>query len=167
MNTLAGAKPRGRVAVASLWAGIGATAVALLGMVLTDLGPWYQALVQPPWKPPDPWFGPAWTLIYTLAGAAAVKAWVAAAPGPARRALLGAFLLNGVLNVLWSGLFFTARRPDWALVEVVFLWLSVALLIVVAGRLAPAAAWLLLPYLLWVGFAAALNLAVVRLNPAF
>lgn len=167
MNTGARIKPRGRVAVASLWAGIGATVVALLGMALTDLGPWYQTLVQPAWKPPDPWFGPIWTLIYTLAAAAAVRAWTAASPGPPRRRLVGAFVLNGALNVLWSGLFFAARRPDWALVEGVVLWLSVALLMGVAGRLDPVAAWLLLPYLLWVGLAVTLNLAVVRLNPAF
>lgn len=166
MNIGAIAKPRGRVAVASLWAGIAATVVALLGMVLTDLGPWYQALVQPAWKPSDLWFGPMWTLIYTLAAAAGVKAWMAASTRPQRRGVLAAFVLNGVLNILWSGLFFAARRPDWALIEVVFLWLSVALLMAVAGRLDPVAAWLLLPYLLWVAFAGALNLAVVRLNPA-
>jgi tryptophan-rich sensory protein len=72
-----------------------------------------------------------------------------------------------VLNVLWSWLFFRARRPDWALAEVGLLWLSIVLLIVLAARASTSAAWLLAPYLLWVAFAAALNLAVVRLNAPF
>lgn len=167
MNTGAGAPPRGRVARAALWAGAGALATALLGAALTDIGPWYRGLVQPDWKPHDAWFGPAWTLIYTLAATAAAKAWLAASSPAQRRGVVAAFVVNAVLNVAWSALFFTARRPDWALAEVVLLWLSVASLMVVAGRLAPVAVWLLLPYLLWVAFAGTLNLAVVRLNPTF
>jgi translocator protein len=153
-----------RVAAAALAAGAWALAVSGLGMAVTDLGPWYAALQQPSWKPPDLWFGPAWTLIYTFAAVAAAKAWLAAGAGAPRRALIGAFGLNGALNVLWSWLFFRARRPDWALAEVVLLWLSIVLLIVVAARSSVAAAWLLAPYLLWVAFAGVLNLAVVRLN---
>jgi translocator protein len=159
--------PRARVAVAALWAAAWATAVALLGMVATDLGPWYRALVQPDWKPSDLWFGPAWTVIYTLAATAAVKAWLGTASRRERLRLLAAFVLNGALNVLWSWLFFRARRPDWALAEVVLLWLSIALLIALAARGSTPAAWLLAPYLLWVAFAGALNLAVVRLNAPF
>ena len=64
-------------------------------------------------------------------------------------------------------LFFTVKRPDWALVEVVPLWLSVVLLIVVSGRRDRAAGWLLVPYLAWVGFAAVLNWSVVQLNGPF
>jgi benzodiazapine receptor len=69
--------------------------------------------------------------------------------------------------VLWSVLFFRLRRPDWALIEVVGLWLSIALLMAVCALHDGWSAWLLLPYLLWVGFAACLNLAVVRLNGPF
>jgi translocator protein len=152
-----------RLTAAALTAAAGALVVAGLGGAMTDLGPWYAALSQPAWKPPDVWFGPAWTLIYTLAAVAAVKAWLAADRAGQRR-LVAAFILNGVLNVLWSALFFRARRPDWALAEVVLLWLSIVLLIVLAARSSTAAAWLLVPYLLWVSFAATLNHAVVRLN---
>jgi tryptophan-rich sensory protein len=81
--------------------------------------------------------------------------------------LIGAFALNGLLNVLWSLLFFRLRRPDWALFEVGLLWLSIVLLIALAGRHARRAGWLLLPYLVWVSFAAALNIAIVRLNGPF
>jgi tryptophan-rich sensory protein len=152
-----------RLTAAALTAAAGTLAVAVLGMAVTDLGPWYAALKQPEWKPPDAWFGPAWTLIYTLAAIAAVKAWLAADRN-GQRGLFAAFALNGVLNVLWSWLFFRARRPDWALAEVVLLWLSIVLLIVLCARHSSAAAWLLVPYLAWVSFAATLNFAVVRLN---
>jgi translocator protein len=141
--------------------------VAGLGGAVTDIGPWYRALEQPPWKPPDLWFGPAWTLIFTLTAVALARAWKAAPAGRERHTITAAAALNGVLNIAWSALFFSMRRPDWALIEVVPLWLSIVGLIVVCrrhDRWAPA--WLL-PYLLWVAFAAALNAAVVQRNAPF
>jgi tryptophan-rich sensory protein len=150
-----------------LIAALAAIAVAGLGALMTELGPWYAQLRQPSWKPPDWLFGPAWTVIFALTAVAGVLAWEAAPSGGPRHWLAGAFVLNGFLNVLWSLLFFRLRRPDWALIEVVFLWLSIVALIVLGGRQASSAAWLLLPYLAWVTFAAALNLAVVRLNGPF
>lgn len=144
-----------------------ALGVALLGGLMTDIGPWYFALRQPAWKPPDWLFGPVWTLIFALAAAAGVSAW-RRAPGRADREwLLALFALNGFLNVLWSLLYFRLRRPDWALWEVGFLWLSILLLMVVLSRYARRATWLLLPYLLWVSLAAALNAATVQLNGPF
>ena len=77
------------------------------------------------------------------------------------------FLLNSALNIGWSGLYFTLRRPDWALIEVVFLWASVAGMAWRLRTVSRRAAWLLLPYLLWVSIAAALNLETVRLNGPF
>jgi tryptophan-rich sensory protein len=167
MPDVRAARPGRRKAMAALWAAIGAVLVAGVGGLLTELGPWYAALQQPPWKPPDLWFGPAWTLIFTLTAVAGARAWLAEPDTAARRRLVAAFGLNGVLNVLWSGLFFKLRRPDWALAEVGLLWLSIVLLIVVSARSDHVAAWLLLPYLAWVAFAAALNLAVVQLNGPF
>lgn len=81
--------------------------------------------------------------------------------------MLAAFALNATLNLVWSLLFFRLHRPDWAFVEVMALWLSIVLLMVLAGRRSATAAWLLLPYLAWVSFAALLNQAVVRLNSPF
>lgn len=149
------------------FAAAAAMAVAGLGGLMTDIGPWYLGLRQPPWKPPDWAFGPAWTVIFALAAAAGVVAW-RSAPGQASREwLLGLFALNGFLNVLWSLLYFRMRRPDWALLEVGLLWLSVLLLMVVTGRYSRKASALLAPYLAWVAFAAALNWATVRLNAPF
>lgn len=148
-------------------AATGAIVVAGLGGLATDIGPWYRALEKPWWQPPDLAFGPVWTLIFTLTAAAAVLAWRGARTSAQRTAIVLAFAANGVLNVFWSVLFFTVKRPDWALGEVVFLWASIVVLIVVAGRSSRTASLLLLPYLAWVSFAAVLNLAIVRLNSPF
>lgn len=141
--------------------------VALLGGLATEIGPWYLALRQAPWKPPDRWFGPAWTLIYACTAMAGVQAWLAARRRSQRLRLALLFLMNAGLNIAWSLLFFKLHRPDWALWEVGFLWASIGLLMGVLGGWCPRSRWLLLPYLLWVGFAAALNAAVVALNGPF
>jgi translocator protein len=148
-------------------AALAAMFVAFLGGTITEIGPWYRALAKPDWTPPDAAFGVAWTLIYALVAIAAVIAWRAAPDRRAAETLIGLFALNGFLNVMWSLLFFRLQRPDWAMLELVALWLSILALIHVIRRYAPGAAWLLVPYLLWVTFAGVLNLAVVRLNPAF
>ncbi|MEI6027345.1 MAG: TspO/MBR family protein [Betaproteobacteria bacterium] len=165
--------------------------VAGVGGLATDLGPWYRGLVQPPWKPPDLVFGPVWTLLYTLTAWAGARAWwfagVRTAPGAAlegasclahttaapeameaqrlRHLLLRGFLVNAVLNVAWSALFFQAKRPDWALLEIVLLTASVIWLIATCARADRLASRLLWPYLVWVLFAATVNAGVTRLNP--
>ncbi len=155
-----------RVSRPALVSAAGAVMVALAGGLLTDIGPWYYALLQPTWKPPDWAFGPIWTFIFTLAAASAAIAWREATPWQ-RREVVALFLVNSVLNVGWSGLYFALRRPDWALIEVVFLWASVAWMAWRLRSVSQRAAWLLLPYLVWVSIAAALNLETVRLNGPF
>jgi tryptophan-rich sensory protein len=144
-----------------------AVLVALLGGLLTRLDGWYYALSKPAFQPPDWLFGPAWTVIFLFCVLAALEVWRRELSDGERRLVLVLFAVNGVLNVAWSGLFFFLKRPDLALVEVVALWLSVLSLVVVLGRHSRRAALMLLPYLAWVGFAAALNLAIVRLNAPF
>ena len=156
-----------RATLAPVLVGIGAALlVAGVGSTMTDLGPWYRALRQPAWSPPDWAFPAGWTTIYVLTVTAGIRAWQATHRGKRQR-LVTLFAFNGFLNVLWSLIFFRLHRPDWALVEVVVFWLSIALLIVVGGRRSPAARVLLLPYLAWVTFAGALNAAVVALNAPF
>ena len=144
-----------------------ALGVAGLGAAVTDLSPWYYSLRQPSWKPSDLWFGPVWSLIFSLAALAGLLAWRRAARGSERIRVLGLFTLNAVLNVGWSLLFFRLHRPDWAFAEVIFLWLAIVLLMAGLAPLSRTTVWLLGPYLLWVTFAAVLNLAVVRLNSPF
>ena len=141
--------------------------VAMLGGLMTEIGPWYLSLKQPPWKPPDWAFGPVWTTIFALAAAAGVKGWRSAPSRAGRELLLVLFALNGFLNVFWSLLYFRLHRPDWALLEVPFLWLSVLALIVLLSRSSKSAGWLLLPYLVWVAIAALLNWQTVQLNGPF
>lgn len=141
--------------------------VAFLGGLATPLGPWYYGLVQPPWKAPDYLFGPAWTIIFGLVAYAAIKAWGASQTTRDRRRIVLTFGINGLLNVAWSVLFFALQRPDWALMEVGLLWLSIAAMMVAVRPLAPTSAQALVPYLIWVTYAAILNAAVVDLNAPF
>jgi tryptophan-rich sensory protein len=141
--------------------------VASLGASLTEIGPWYLALRQPEWKPPDMAFGPIWTTIFTLCAVSGWLAWYAAVNRSERRAMLTVFACNAVCNVLWSYLYFNLQRPDWAMLEWVALWLSVLAVVIVLGRIAPAAGWMNLPYLVWVSAAGLLNLATVELNGPF
>ena len=148
-------------------AGVAATAVALLGATITIIGPWYHGLIQPRWAPPDAAYGVAWTAIYACTALAGVTGWLASPTRHERERLLGLFALNGFLNILWSLLFFRLHRPDWAVIEVVALWLSVGALIVIIWRRSMTGAVLLVPYLLWVTFAGYLNMTIVRLNGPF
>ncbi len=144
-----------------------AIAVVVLGVggVATRIGPWYYALHKPRWNPPNWLFGPMWTGIAALAAWSAALAWV---DGPGHHGRIASlFALNAALHMAWSPLFFALRRPDWALAEVPLLWLSVLALVVGLAPISGVAACLLLPYLAWVGVAAALNLAIVRMNAPF
>lgn len=150
-----------------LIAGLLASIVAGLGATITDIGPWYRGLAQPPWAPADAAYGVAWTAIYACTALAGVTGWLAMTRWSEREWLIGLFALNGFLNIVWSLLFFRLHRPDWALIEVLTLWLSVAALIVFIWRRSMTGATLLVPYLMWVTFAGYLNMAIVRLNGPF
>ena len=150
-----------------LIAGAMAALVALVGGTITDTGPWYHSLVQPRWAPADAAYGVAWTGIYAFTALAGVTAWLAMPQSREREWLLGLFALNGFLNIVWSLLFFRLHRPDWAMVEVVALWVSIVILLVYVWRRTMVGAVLLLPYLGWVTFAGYLNMTIVRLNGPF
>jgi translocator protein len=135
------------------------------GGLLTSIGPWYRNLRKPPWQPPDWLFGPAWTLILGLAAWAAVLAWSGTSDPDAQRLIILLYAINFVCHFAWSPLFFTLKRPDIALIEVVFLWSSVLSLCILLRPYSLLASWLIVPYLIWVSFAAILNLYIVRLNP--
>lgn len=151
---------------AAVAAGI-AFLTALAGGLLTRLGPWYENLRKPSWQPPDWAFGPAWTTIFTFCAISGYLAWEAAQSNGERALVLALFLSNAVINAGWSYFFFWRRRPDWARIEVAFLWLSIVAMIVGTAPISTTAALLLLPYLAWVSFAAYLNHTIVRLNPPF
>ncbi|MDE1921851.1 MAG: tryptophan-rich sensory protein [Gammaproteobacteria bacterium] len=156
--------PRWKPVVA---AALAASAVAALGALTTDIGDWYFALRKPAWQPPDWAFGPAWTLIFALTALAAVVYWRREPSRDERLRTLAAFAINAFLNTFWSLLFFRLHRPDWALFEVGFLWLSILALLVRLRRGSVTAAWLVAPYLAWVSFASVLNWTIVKLNGPF
>ncbi len=129
-------------------------------------GKWYEDLRKPSWTPPNWLFGPAWSLLYAMSAFAGYLVFVSAQPG----ALMTPMVFYGlqlVLNGMWSAIFFGMRRPDIAFGEVLLLWLSILATIVAFSAVRADAAWLLVPYLAWVTFAAALNFAVWRLNAPF
>jgi len=144
------------------------TVLLMLGVGgwMTTIGPWYRDLRKPAWNPPNWVFGPAWTVILGLAAWSGVLAWTNAFLSTERVRIFVLFGINIVLHMLWSPLFFNLRRPDWALIEIPFLWLSIVALMFGLAPLSSASSWLLAPYLLWVTFAAFLNLTIVRLNGA-
>lgn len=141
--------------------------VLLVGGLTTRIGPWYEALRKPVWQPPGWLFGPMWTTIAALAVWSATLAWSHAATSAQENRIVALFAVNAVLHMAWSPLFFVMRRPDWALVEVPFLWLSVLALMLGLAPLSGLAAILLAPYLVWVGVATLLNLRIVQLNGPF
>jgi translocator protein len=144
-----------------------AIAVAAIGSTLTDLGPWYQNLKQPSWRPPDAAFGLIWTVVFALTAISGVLAWRGARNNSERQSIIGLFAINGLLNIVWSLIFFQLKRPDHALFEVGLLWLSIVVLIAATWRRSRMAALLLLPYLIWVSLAAVLNYEIVQMNGSF
>ncbi len=139
-----------------------ASAVGALASVQAQS--FYGLLVQPAWAPP-PWiFGPVWTVLYTLMGIAAWLVWRSGGWAVNRRALT-LFLLQLAFNAVWSWLFFAWKLGGLAFADIVVLWFFIAATLVTFWRVRPLAGGLLIPYLLWVGFAAALNFSLWRLNP--
>jgi tryptophan-rich sensory protein len=128
-------------------------------------GGWYASLAKPEWTPP-PWvFGPAWTILYAMMAVAAWRLWRRrhARPHESRRAL-ALFTVQLALNLAWTPVFFGMQRPDLALVVIIALWLAIVATIMAAWKACKTAAALLMPYLAWVTFATALNMAIWRLN---
>lgn len=126
-------------------------------------GRWYWNLNKPSWQPPDWLFAPVWMVLYGMIAVAGWLVWEAS-NGSAVLAM-ALYGIQLVLNAGWSAIFFGMRRIDLALVEVAFLWLSIAVTMIAFWPISQTAALLLIPYLAWVSFAAFLNYTVLRLNP--
>lgn len=126
-------------------------------------GPWYDQLVLPRLQPPGPAFGIAWTLLYALLGFAFALVWNAPR-GPARSRAIALFLLQLLLNLGWSPLFFGARQVLGALALIGVILVTAILATIAAGRVDRVAPWLMLPYLVWLGFATGLNWRIWQLN---
>ncbi len=122
---------------------------------------WYPTLVKPSWNPPNWIFGPVWTALYLMMAVAAWLVW--RSDGNIRGAMI-LFFSQLALNFAWSFLFFGARSPWLGLMDIAMLWLALVITVIVFFQKSAAAGLLMLPYLVWVSFAAILNLAIWRLN---
>lgn len=139
-------------------------AAAVGGAASVRAGTFYTQLARPEWAPPPEWFGPVWTVLYALMGVAAWMVWRVGGFAAARTAL-SLFLVQLAINALWSWLFFGWHLGALAFADIALLWLLIVATIVAFWRIRPLAGALLIPHLLWVSFAAALNYSVWQLNP--
>ncbi len=137
--------------------------VPALGSAFVEMGEWYRSLDKPTWQPPGWVFGPVWTALYVMLGVAAWRVW---RRGGLReqRVALGVFGVQWVLNGLWTPLFFGLQRPGLALVDIALLWAAALVTAVLFWRADRVAGGLLVPYMLWLSYATALNFAIWRMN---
>ncbi len=140
-----------------------AVAIAASSGALFKPGPWYQTIAKPAWTPPDWVFPAGWSLLYLLIAIAGWRIWERA-NGGAAVVPIAVYAVQLILNAGWSAIFFGLKRPSWAFVWLVLLWLAIVANILVFFPIDAPAAGLLTPYLTWVTFAGALNFQVWRLN---
>ncbi|MFN2443729.1 MAG: TspO/MBR family protein [Thermoanaerobaculia bacterium] len=137
-------------------------AAAATGALFTDAS-WYGEIARPSWSPSPSVFGPVWTVLYAMMAIAAWIVWKEKGFSGAGRAL-GLYFAQLLLNAAWSPLFFGLHAIGLALIDIIVLWAMILATIVEFRKHRALAAWLLVPYLLWVTFAGALNAAILRLN---
>lgn len=146
------------------WLGITGLAAAVGATGSVNAQTFYAQIALPQWAPPAWIFGPVWTVLYALMGIAAWQVWRTGGFQRARFALL-LYLVQLAVNAMWSWLFFSWRLGLLALADVLVLMILILLTSIAFWRVRPLAGWLLIPYLLWVSFASALNFAIWQLNP--
>ncbi len=144
--------------------GVGAVA----GLFTTpEISGWYQTINKPTWQPPNWVFGPVWTVLYIMMGIAFYLVWKsAAAPPGKKRMAITLWIIQLVFNFFWSFIFFKQHQIDWALGEILLLWFFILLTILYFARISKTAAWLMVPYIVWVSFASLLTFSIYELNTA-
>lgn len=141
----------------------------LAGMIgslftISAIPTWYAGLTKPALNPPGWIFAPVWTALYALMGIAAFIIWKKGLNRKDVKIALGIFIGQLALNTLWSIIFFGFHSPGWAFVDIILLWLAIVWTMVVFYKISKPAAYLLLPYILWVSFASYLNFMIWILN---
>ncbi|MDD1663038.1 MAG: tryptophan-rich sensory protein [Methanomicrobiales archaeon] len=147
------------VGICFIAAGIGSL------FTFTSVSTWYPTLIKPPFAPPSWVFGPAWTILYLLMGISLFLVLEKDMDRPEVKQGVSLFSIQLCLNVIWSLLFFGLRSPFLALIGILLLWGSIAATLIQFLKISRPAAYLLIPYLLWVTFAMILNAAIFILNP--
>ena len=125
---------------------------------------WYAVANKPWFNPPNWIFAPVWTTLYILMGIALFLVWQADADKKLQQTAIILFAVQLTLNFFWSFIFFKLQQPGWALAEIILMWLIILLTILWVGKISATAAWLLVPYICWVSFAAVLNYSIWQLN---
>jgi len=141
-------------------------AAGLIGSVFTSsaIPTWYAALAKPGFNPPNWVFAPVWAILFLLMGISLYLVWVKGTNAKRAKPALIIFFAQLVLNILWTILFFGLQLPLAAFIEIVILWLFILWAIIRFYQLSKPAAYLLIPYILWVSFAATLNFSIFVLN---
>lgn len=124
---------------------------------------WYATLNKPSFNPPNWIFGPVWTTLYILMGISLFLVWKQD-PGKERNRAILIFLLQLLLNFAWSFIFFYFKMIGFALIEIILLWITIVMMLVVFYKIKPIASYINIPYLLWVTFATVLNASYYFLN---
>ena len=139
----------------------------VIGSIFTEssVKTWYAAINKPSFTPPDWLFGPVWIFLFLLMGISLFLVWShpSAAPIDRRRALI-IFGAQLALNAFWSSAFFGLKSPLFGFIVIVILWIAILMTIIRFLKISELAAWLLIPYILWVSFASVLNFAILLLN---
>jgi len=143
-----------------------AESAGLIGSIFTSsaIPNWYAALNKPSFNPPGWLFGPVWVVLYALMGIASYLVWQKWDSSPIAKAAVILYIIHLAFNSLWSILFFGLKNPGLAFVEILVLWGMILALIIIFYSVDRRAAYLMIPYILWVSFAAILNLSIWRLN---
>jgi translocator protein len=138
----------------------------LIGNIFTmpNISTWYASLLKPSFNPPNWIFGPVWTILFLMMGISLALVIISGKNNAFFWPAVAAFAVQLALNILWSFMFFYLRNPLYGFIEILFLLLAIALTIFYFYKINHAAGWLLVPYILWVSFAAILNAAIWRLN---
>jgi translocator protein len=128
-----------------------------------EIPTWYASLVKPSFNPPNYLFGPVWTILYILMGISLFLIWKQP-PSPQRKKAIVIYVVQFALNLAWSFIFFNQHQIFLAFVEIIVIWIGILLTIFAFSKFSKIAAWLLVPYISWVSFAAFLNYHIWLLN---
>lgn len=140
--------------------------IGSLGGIFTavEIQGWFLHLNKPSWNPPNWLFAPVWTCLYVMMGISFYLIWKAKVDADTKTWAIIIFIAQFALNFLWSFIFFKQHQVGWAFIEIVVMWLAILCSIIAFSRINKTAAWLLVPYISWVSFAAMLNYAIWMLN---
>ena len=125
---------------------------------------WYAMANKPSFNPPNWLFAPVWTALYIMMGISLFLVWKSEGDKAIKQTAFILFAVQLLLNFLWSFIFFYAKQPGWAFVDIIAMWIAILLTIIWFTKISTTASWLLVPYIFWVTFASLLNFYIWRHN---